>query len=269
MNQDQVKERLLQIDNDVAEFKLLFSGKESKKVDGLYHPETMEIIIHNKNFDDDNALMYTAIHEFAHHIQFTRHQAEVQKRAHTVLFWDIFHKLLKRAEEIGVYENLFEKDSRFINLTSQIKDKYLRKNGEIMKEFGKLLIQALDLCQQKHAIFEDYVDRALGLNRTAAKSIMKVYAMDVNPEIGYDNMKIVASIPDSKQRQNAEQAFVAGKSQDMVKQEIREAKPPQEETLGRLQSQKRRVEKSITEMQQRLEELEEKINRFSDEDSES
>ena len=50
-----------------------------------------------------------------------------------------------------------------------------------MKDFGKLLIQALDLCQQKHAIFEDYVDRALGMNRNSAKSIMKVYAMDVGP----------------------------------------------------------------------------------------
>ena len=73
-----------------------------------------------------------------------------------------------------------------------------------MKEFGKLLIEALDLCQQNHANFEDYVDRELGLNRTAAKSIMKVYAMDVNPEIGFDNMKIVAGIIEEKQREVAE-----------------------------------------------------------------
>lgn len=259
MNQDQVKENLLKIRDDISEFKLIFSGKESKKVDGLYHPETMEIIIHNKNFDDDNALMYTAIHEFAHHIQFTEHDAEVKKRAHTVLFWDIFHKLLAKAEELGVYINIFEEDRKFKTLTDEIKGKYLKKNGELMKDFGKLLIQALDLCQQKHAIFEDYVDRALGLNRTAAKSIMKVYAMDVNPELGFDNMKIVASIPDNKQRDQAEEAFLSGKSQDMVKQEIREARPPQEETLGRLQSQKRRIEKSIIELQERLEELETKI----------
>jgi len=263
MNQDQVKEKLLQIKDDVAEFKLIFSGKESKKVDGLYHPENMEIIIHNKNFDDDNELLYTAIHEFAHHIQFTEHDAEIKKRAHTVLFWDIFHKLLQKAEEQGIYTNVFEKDEKFKYLTDEIKSKYLKKNGEIMKDFGKLLIQALDLCQQKHAIFEDYVDRALGLNRTAAKSIMKVYAMDVNPELGFDNMKIVASIPDQKQRDQAENAFLSGKSQDMVKQEIKEAKPPQEETLGRLQSQRKRIEKSINELQERLQEVDEKIENFT------
>jgi len=266
MNQDQVKEKLLHLKDDVADFKVIFSGKESKKVDGLYHPETMEIIIHNKNFDEDNELIYTAIHEFAHHIQFTEHDAEVKKRAHTVLFWDIFHKLLHKAEELGVYTNLFERDEKFKNLTHEIKNNYLRKNGEIMKDFGKLLIQALDLCQQKHAIFEDYVDRALGLNRTAAKSIMKVYAMDVNPQLGFDNMKIVASIPDSKQRDQAESAFLGGKSQDMVKHEIKESRPPQEETLGRLQSQKRRIEKSIQELQERLMELENKIDHFTAEE---
>jgi tetrahydromethanopterin S-methyltransferase subunit G len=266
MNQDQVKERLLKLQDNVAEFKLIFSGKESKKVDGLYHPETMEIIIHNKNFEDDNSLMYTAIHEFAHHVQFTEHDAEVKKRAHTVLFWNIFHRLLERAEEMGIYRNIFEEDNKFNSLTDEIKKKYLKTNGELMKNFGKVLIQALDLCQQKHAIFEDYVDRALGLNRTAAKSIMKVYAMDVKPELGYDNMKIVASIGDSKQRQQAEEAFIEGKSQDMVRQEIKEATPAQDETLGRLESQKRRVEKSITELQSRLEELETKIDNFQPKD---
>lgn len=264
MNQDQVKEKLLQLDGDVAEFKVIYSGKESKKVDGLYHPETMEIIIHNRNFEDDNSLIYTAIHEFAHHIQFTRHEMEVKKRAHTVLFWDIFHRLLMDAEELGIYINVFEQDEKFRKLTQDIKNRYLHKNGELMKDFGKSLIQALDLCQQKHAIFEDYVDRALGLNRSAAKSIMKVYAMDVNPELGFDNMKIVASIPDNKQRSKAEEAFLGGKSQDMVKQEIRESRPAQEETLNRLESQKRRIEKSIQELKEKLENLEEKIENFKD-----
>ena len=51
MNQDQVKEKLLEIESDVQDFKVILSGKKSKKVNGLYNPEKMEIIIHNKNFD--------------------------------------------------------------------------------------------------------------------------------------------------------------------------------------------------------------------------
>ncbi|MCK4514270.1 MAG: hypothetical protein KAU31_03380, partial [Spirochaetaceae bacterium] len=71
MNQDQVKEQLLRLEDDTEEFFLIFSGKRSKKANGLYHPDTREIILHNRNFESDTALMYTAIHEFAHHIHFT------------------------------------------------------------------------------------------------------------------------------------------------------------------------------------------------------
>ncbi len=268
MNQDQVKEKLLQIDSEVVDFSVVFSGKNSKKVDGLYHPEKQEIIIHNKNFTDDNALIYTAIHEFAHHIQFTRHEGEVTMRSHTILFWDIFHNLLKVAEEKGIYINVFEEDPRFRDLTQEIRDKYLSVNGKVMKDFGKLLIQALDLCQQKHAIFEDYVDRALGMNRNSAKSIMKVFAMDVDPEIGYENMKIVAGVKEPQKRKELEQAFKEGLSQDQVKQAIRKEKPEPVMTLKRLESQKKRLEKSIQSMQVKLADLEMQIEEKKAEEGE-
>ncbi len=262
MNQDQVKTLLLELNSDVEDFTLIFSGKLSKKVDGLYHPEKQEIIIHNKNFTEDNPLVYTAIHEFAHHIQFTQTDAEITSRAHTVLFWNIFHKLLIQAEEKGIYENLFLKDERFKTLTNRIKSEYLHKNGSLMKEFGKLLIEALDLCQQNHANFEDYVDRELGLNRTAAKSIMKVYAMDVSPEIGFDNMKIVAGIKEEKQRKDAEISFSEGKSPDMVKAAIKESRGEPDVTLPRLESQKKRIEKNIQNLQQKLVDVEMQIEDF-------
>jgi hypothetical protein len=260
VNQDQVKEKLLEIDGDVGEFTLIFSGKQSKKVDGLYHPDNNEIIIHNLNFEEDNSLMYTAIHEFAHHVQFTRFAKETTPRAHhTVLFWDIFHKLLKTAEDKGIYINIYETDPRFTDLTGKIKTNYLAKNGEIMKEFGKLLIQALDLCQQKHAIFEDYVDRALGMNRTTAKSAMQMFARDVDPAIGYDNMKVVASIKEPTQRQEAVQAFREGQSQNEVRQAIKESRPEPKLTVKKLESQKKRIQKSIDDMQQRLVDVEDRI----------
>lgn len=269
MNQDQIKEKLLEIDGDVAEFTLLFSGKMSKKVDGLYHPDNCEIIIHNKNFEEDNSLMYTAIHEFAHHILLSRHKSEVSPRAqHTVLFWNTFHKLLKVAEEKGIYINIYENDPRFIDLTQKIKSNYLEKNGEIMKDFGKMLIQALDLCQQKHAIFEDYVDRALGMNRTTAKSVMQMFARDVDTGIGFDNMKVVASIKEPTQRKEAESAFKKGLSQNEVRQTVKDNKPEPNLTVKRLESQKKRIEKSIEDMRQRLLDVEERLVAMQDAESE-
>jgi Zn-dependent peptidase ImmA (M78 family) len=66
MNQDQVKEKLLKLHDCTEDFIVIFSGKKSKKVNGLYKPDKREIIIHNRNLDNDNLLLYTAIHELAH-----------------------------------------------------------------------------------------------------------------------------------------------------------------------------------------------------------
>ena len=65
MNQDQVKDMLLSLENNVPEFSVIFTGKESKRVDGLYKPESREILIHNRNFEDENSLIYTAIHDIS------------------------------------------------------------------------------------------------------------------------------------------------------------------------------------------------------------
>ncbi len=150
MNQDRVKEILLDLKSDVIDFSVIFTGKESTKVDGLYNRETCEILIHNRNFTDDNSLVYTAIHEFAHHIQFTEIDPERSSRAHTVSFWNTFHELLDLGESRGHYTNIFNSDEKFLNLTKQIKDQYLTENGQLMKDFGKLLVEAYDLCQRSH-----------------------------------------------------------------------------------------------------------------------
>ena len=121
MNQDQLKEQLLILESQVDHFSVIFSGKSSKKVDGLYHPEKREIIIHNKNMTTDSEILYTGIHEFAHHIHFSRSAVPVSNRSHTGAFWDIFHTLLLKAEELGMYNSPFETLEEFLNLTEKIK----------------------------------------------------------------------------------------------------------------------------------------------------
>ena len=258
MNQDQVKDQLLLLKGDVEEFTVTFTGKKSNKVDGLYKPAEREILIHNHNFDGDDALMYTAIHEFAHHIQFTTATSPVSCRSHTNRFWDILHRLLFEAEKKGIYENVFEKDGRFSDLTVRIRDEFLVKNGHLMKELGGLLSEAMELCNELHASFDDYVDRELGLHRTVARTVMKINALDIDPKIGYENMRTVARIRDVDQRRKAERAFAEGKSPDMVKAEFGCA-PGKEETIERLESEKKRIEKSLESLTIRLTMIEKQI----------
>ena len=254
MNQNQVKDLLLKLEPDVPDFMVTFTGKKSNKVDGLYYAERCEILIHNTNLQSENEIIYTAIHEFAHHIQFTKSAQPVTARAHNTNFWNIFHTLLFKAEGLSLYRNPFKSHPDFVKLTERIKNDYLRESGEKMKEFGALLIEAMRLCEMHKTSFEDYVDRELGLHRFAAKTMMKSFAYNINPSIGAENMRSVARIADGDLRKDVESAYLSGKSPDMVKAEFspRIAETKDMSRLQFLKNEKERLIESLERLNQKL-----------------
>lgn len=258
MNQDQVKELLLRLDDSVEEFSVIFSGKTSKKVNGLYHPDAREIIIHNRNFDNESALIYTAIHEFAHHVHFTTSAVPVGARSHTLAFRSILHRLLATAEELGIYQNEFVTDPQIAALVERIRSRYLRANGELMKEFGSALVEAEQLCRTRGLRFEDFIERALAMDKRAANTLMKIASYDITPEIGYHNMATVASFSTEAKRLEAMEAFEAGKSPDMVKVELRNP-PEAPDPLETLEKERNRIQRTISSLQQKLTEVEARI----------
>lgn len=254
MNQDQLADKLRTL-ADVPPFTLVFSGKKSKKVDGLYKPATQEILIHNKNMTGDSDLIYTAIHEFAHHVVSCQSgNITLSNRCHTAQFWATFHQLLKRAEETGIYNNPFKSDQTFIQLTRRIKENFLKKNGAIMKDFAKVLNEARDMCIERHLSFEDYVDRELGMEKTTANTLLRIEKYDVTPTIGYDNMKTVAAMKDYHKREAAVQAFMEGESSASVKTSIVRpvAKVEKVSPVDHLEAEKLKIEKAIESLQKKL-----------------
>ncbi len=258
MNQDRVKELLLSVEDASLDFTVVFSGKQSKKVNGLYKPETREILIHNRNFSDDNMLMYTAVHEYAHHLHCCAQGGKLKARAHTAEFWAILHGLLQKAEEKGVYKNVFADSPELAALTDTIRKACLYENGSLVKELGKLLLQANELCKTIGARFEDYVDRVLCIPRVAARTAMKIYQYNVNPSMGADNMKIVAGIRNEETRMAAEGALLSGKSPDEVRMQAAR-KPPAEDPRERLEKEKIRLERTIDSLNKRLAEVEREL----------
>ena len=254
MNQDQLMEKLKAL-ADVPPFTLVFSGKKSKKVDGLYKPATSEIVIHNKNMNGDSDLVYTAVHELAHHVVSCQNgNVTLSNRCHTAQFWATFHQLLKRAEELGSYTNPFKDDQTFVQLTKRIKEDFLQKNGVIMKDFAKVLNQARTLCIEHHLSFDDYVDRELGIEKTTANTLLRIEKYDVTPEIGYDKMKTVANLKDDHKREEAVQAFLEGESSDSVKTGIvkPQIKVEKVSPMNHLEAERQRIEKAIEGLQKKL-----------------
>ncbi|MDR2376979.1 MAG: hypothetical protein LBD96_11150 [Treponema sp.] len=254
MNQDEVKAKLLAIEDAPLEFSLIFSGKQSRKVNGLYKPESREIIIHNRNFDDDNLLLYTAIHEYAHHIHACRRGGSLSSRAHSTEFWAIFHSLLELAEKKKIYRDVFANSPELLELAELIKKKYLLENGSLVKEMGKHLLQAHELCTAAGARFEDYVDRLLRIPRVAADMAIKMYQYDLDPRVGADNMRFLAGIRNDDERLNAAQALIKGRSPDTVRAGIRGGAEDEDPQL-RLSKEKQRLERTIASLSRRLEEV--------------
>lgn len=267
MTNDRIKEILLDIAPSTIDFTVTQTGKESKRVNGFYQPDTHEIFIHNLNLRSDNMLIYTAIHEYTHHLVTIERQENDPAygkacKVHTQEFWAKFGGLLKIAEEKGYYSIGWENNEELKALTEDIKTNYLAKNGQLMQEFGKKLAKAFDLCKEADIRYEDYVDRVLCLPRNAAKDIRKVAAVEVDPSIGFENMKVVASIKKKDDRAEVEQEFKeGGKSpssvREMMKQKFAEQKGTDPKT--KLEKEKNRLEKTIAQLTQRLEYVEESL----------
>lgn len=263
MNQDQVKSQLLAIAEPPMEFEVIFSGKKSRKVNGLYKPDTREIIIHNRNFqdgagNDDNLLLYTAIHEYAHHLHACSRGGKLSPRAHTAEFRAILHELLEKAEAQGVYRNVFEDSPELAELTELIRKKYLAENGALVKELGDRLLKAHELIAALGGRFEDYLDRALRIPRTAAYMAIRMFQYDLDSQLGADNMRILAGIPNRENRIKAEEAMVQGKSPDRAKLSIRPSQE-EEDPRERLEKEKSRLEKTIESLSRRLAQVEEDL----------
>lgn len=264
MNQDAIKNLLLSIEDAPLDFSLIFSGKKSRKVNGLYKPDGREIIIHNRNFVDEsgawneNSLVYTAIHEYAHHLHACRHGGKLSVRAHTREFWAIFHDLLGKAENQGLYSNKLDASPALLELTTRIKDSFLAENGRLLKELGRHLIEAQELCAGIGLRFEDYIDRILCMPRASAKIAVKMFQYDIKPEIGPDNMRFVAGLRGEEERGEAEKAFLAGRSPDTVKMNYK-AGNREEDARARLLKEKQRIERTIDALSKRLDEVEREL----------
>ena len=261
MNNDQIKQILLKIQPCEVDFSVVLSGKQSKRVNGLYKPDSREIILHNRNFSSDNLLLYTAIHEYAHHLHFCSDNPPGSTRAHTRRFRNVFHTLLNKAEEMGLYRGVFELDPRFAELTAKIRSAFIIPHGSLMKSFGQALLQAQDLCEETGVRFEDYITRVLNVDRLEIQHIMRVSRTDLPEEIGYTNMKTLAGIRDPGIRQEALQALQSGYTQDMLREQILVKKKSNgnEDSRETLSRERQRILKNLQTLKSRLEEIEGKL----------
>jgi hypothetical protein len=289
MNQDQVKEKLISLGLPEKDFEVIFSGKQSKKVNGLYRPDTKEIIIHNRNFQNDNLLMFTAIHEYVHHVVCSRKLVK-GRSAHPTIFWALFHSTIKVAIEKGIYSDSFVSDPVLKEVKGRV-DSVVKEQLDAQRKLGLVLLEMQNVCQERGARYEDYLDRHAHIPKETAKAAvtaqMELFGIDgTTPQV----VELVASIDEEEKTEEAVARVRDGQTIAQIRAAVKQGKEidpfvvkpeheeDDEEILDRLMKERKKLNAKIQDLTLDLQSLDATIRgiqernphlEFDEEDTES
>jgi hypothetical protein len=128
-----------------------------------------------------------------------------------------------------------------------------------MKDLGRLLIKAIKLCEEHSIIFNDYIDRGLKLSKATANTLIKIHTMDITPEVGFDNMKLLSRIKNRNEREEIEKALIHGDTADMIEVRLSNRSRPQS-SIELLENEKNRILRTIETLNKKLKIIKEKID---------
>jgi hypothetical protein len=259
MNCEQVKERLQKLHQTTIDYTVVFSGKKSGKAYGLYRPATREIIIHDKNFADEdgglneNLLMFTAIHELAHHVMMAE-KGDTSIRCHNQDFWATFHGLLDTAEKCGVYRAAIDADTQ--KLIDEARDISVRI-AELQRELGRVICAIDASCRKNGLREEDIIERKAQIGRQTSKAAVAAFNMG-DTGVGFD---IQAEAVKQRGEERQEAVIAAAKNGASVIQAKKAAAPskPDEDESAKLAIEKRRIERTIESLEHRLQKIKQEL----------
>jgi hypothetical protein len=242
-------------------FTVFFSGKKSGSVNGTYRERTRTIMINDKNFlsaggYNGDLLMYTAIHELAHHILGTEMGLRGM-RSHTRLFWSVFSGLVDKAEAEGVYTlNVDGEVQGLVDEAAGIS----RELARLQRELGDVLSRLHGICEKKGIRYEDVLERKLRISRETANTACLANSLDVSEAAGEINIDLQEAIIKERNADRREEiilAFLAGRGISQVKQAGKPADtgPPPEDEAARLMKEWDRLEATIASLQRRMGEI--------------
>ena len=250
MTNEKIKEILLSLENTDTDFTVIQTGKVSKKVNGLYTPATFEILLHDKNFNTENDLIFVAIHEYTHHLINCKQkklgiEAKNGGKSHTTEFWAKFDDLLEKAIESKIYIK-----KRPEELSSLI-DKAKEIDCEIVnmkRNFGKLVTKIFEKAYEEK-IRDFNILRDLNITYKTYDKCWFSNLIDGN--FGQDEMELLLKTEDFKTRKNVINSLKKGKTINQVSAAIKKDKNLSQ--YEKLTKEKARLEKTIQHLEERLE----------------
>ena len=259
MTNEQIKHNLKKLYDCKSDFSVTQTGKKSGRVNGLYKPLTHEIILHNLNFKTDNALMFTAIHEFTHHI-LDAEKVIKSARAHNNTFWNTFYSLIDKAVSLGLYSR--ERSMDVAEKTAEI-GAVQKQIIELQKKQGKLLNELHKACNENGDRFEDVLEHDLQISRAKSRQLQQMSAIDST--VSDEMTKVIVSAKDELMRNAAKQAAADGATVEQVKAIVKDkaksTKPANDglDSPSSLIREKKRLEATIERCQDRITNIDEQL----------
>lgn len=259
MDNEGIKQALLKLFPSKLDFSVTMTGKASSRVNGLYKPDTHEILLHNKNFKTENALMYTAIHEYTHHLvteELAASGLPLKGKCHDTNFWSKMDGLVDEAVRQGVYVR--KRSSRLAKLTEEARA-LDREVAEMKRKLGEKLREIQSLSDEEGERFEDVLAHDLRIQPgTARKCVDASLASVPDKALGQDELELAASAKGEKAAAAAKE-LASGKSLRQAKAAMAANKPREEGAFERLKKEEARIEKTMAQLGQRLETVREAL----------
>ena len=152
LNEEQIKKMLIEIQEPCRDFSVFISKKKPRTRMGSYSGGKITLFL--PYFSNNNELIRTAIHEYAHH-QWR------EGPAHGKTFYLKYFELLESADKKGFYSLNIESSRELKSFAEFITNNKLVQNRLIYKEYAWLLRIIYSICRNGNANFKYYITKYL------------------------------------------------------------------------------------------------------------
>jgi hypothetical protein len=258
MNEAAVKAFLVAVRKPPKPFEVTLTHRAHKRIHGTYRPDDPggpTIKINERNFTRDWSLLYTAVHEYAHHLCFCKNE----NLKHNREFWNLFHDLMDEAEEKKLLPKPPTTDA--INAAERALHGLLCQHVELERQIADRLAELHRECLENSTEHVEYwIERRLQLPHNGQRPFLKTRdgseGLEEKDFINADAMRVCTKGPAAELALREGKTIVQAQTAAMAPEEeldpydaLKKEKEKITERIVKLEDRKDRVEGRMRQME--------------------
>ncbi|MBE3065155.1 MAG: hypothetical protein IMZ69_09085 [Spirochaetes bacterium] len=257
MTEAQIKTLLCAIRKPPRDFEVTLTHRANKRINGTYYMDRALIKINDRNFTRDSVMLFTAIHEYAHHLQYCARE----KTSHNREFYALYHDLVDEAIEKKLLEEQPTTDA-IQKAETEVKE-LLRQHVELERRIAAKLIDLHNECALNSVNPEYWTERRLQLPHNGQRPFLKTRdgseGIEQADYINADAMRVCTKGPAAELALREGKTIVQAQTAAMAPEEeldpyeaLKKEKEQIAERIVKLEDRKDRVEGRMRQMELRF-----------------